>query len=133
MQHERETLEAVIQARNVAASAREAAVAGDAASMEKLASADAGLGGVLGRLFAVSEAYPELRSNQNMLQLQEELTSTESKIAFSRQAYNDAVMAYNNKREMFPSNLVAGLFNFAEATAFEITDEAERNAVKVRF
>ncbi len=133
MQHERETLEAVIQARNAAASARESAVAGDAESMKRLASADSGLGGVLGRLFAVSEAYPELRSNQNMLNLQEELTSTESKVSFARQAYNDSVMAYNNKIEMFPSNLVAGIFNFAAATPFEITDDSQREAVKVKF
>jgi LemA protein len=133
MQHERETLEAVIQARNAASAARESAVAGDAASMQRLAAADSGLGGVLGRLFAVSEAYPELRSNQNMMNLQEELTSTESKVAFARQAYNDSVMAYNNKIEMFPSNLVAGLFNFAAATPFEITNEAERDTVRVQF
>lgn len=133
MQHERETLEAVIAARNAASAARESAVAGDADSMHRLAAAESGLGGVLGRLFAVSEAHPELRSNQNMLNLQEELTSTESKVAFARQAYNDVVMAYNNKIEMFPSNLVAGLFGFAAATLFEVDDEAERNAVKVQF
>ena len=133
MQHERETLEAVIQARNVATSAREQASPADGGSMQNLASADSGLGGALGRLFALSESYPELRSNQNMLQLQEELTSTESKVAFSRQAYNDAVMHFNNKLEMFPSNLIAGFFNFVPATAFEVSDDAERESVVVKF
>lgn len=133
MQHERETLEAVIQARNAATSAREHASAGDAASLQSLASAEAVLGGALGRLFALSEAYPELRSNQNMLQLQEELTSTESKVAFARQSYNDAVMHYNNKLEMFPSNFIAGMFNFVPATSFEVSDDSERGAVQVKF
>jgi LemA protein len=133
MQHERETLEAVIQARNVATSAREQASPADGGSMQNLASADSGLGGALGRLFALSESYPELRSNQNMLQLQEELTSTESKVAFARQAYNDAVMHFNNKLEMFPSNIIAGFFNFAPATTFEVSDDAERESVVVKF
>jgi LemA protein len=133
MQHERETLEAVIQARNVATSAREQASPADGGSMQNLASADSGLGGALGRLFARSESYPELRSNQNMLQLQEELTSTESKVAFARQAYNDAVMHFNNKLEMFPSNLIAGFFNFVPATTFEVSDDAERESVTVKF
>ncbi len=135
MKHERETLEAVIQARNAAESARQQASAnvGDAAAVQGLAQAESGLGGVLGRLFALSEAYPDLKSNQNMLQLQEELTSTESKVAFSRQAYNDAVMNYNNKIEMFPSNLIAGTFNFVPATLFEVSDDSEREAVKVEF
>jgi LemA protein len=133
MQHERETLEAVIQARNVATSAREHASPADGGSMQSLASADSGLGGALGRLFALSESYPELRSNQNMLQLQEELTSTESKVAFARQAYNDAVMHFNNKLEMFPSNLIAGFFNFVPATTFEVSDDAERESVTVKF
>ena len=133
MQHERETLEAVIQARNVAISAREQASPADGGSMQNLASADSGLGGALGRLFALSESYPELRSNQNMLQLQEELTSTESKVAFARQAYNDAVMHFNNKLEMFPSNIIAGFFNFAPATTFEVSDDAERESVVVKF
>lgn len=133
MQHERETLEAVIQARNAASAAREQAAAGDASSIHQLASAEAGLGGALGRLFALSESYPELRSNQNMLQLQEELTSTESKVAFSRQAYNDAVMHFNNKLEMFPSNIVAGMFNFVPATSFEVSDDSERGSVSVKF
>jgi LemA protein len=133
MSHERETLEAVIQARNSATSAREHASPADGSSMQSLANADSGLGGALGRLFALSESYPELRSNQNMLQLQEELTSTESKVAFARQAYNDAVMHFNNKLEMFPSNLIAGFFNFVPATAFEVSDDAERESVVVKF
>ena len=133
MTHEKETLEAVIAARNVAQDALGKASAGDPDSMAALAKAESGLGGVLGRLFAVSEAYPELRSNQNVLQLQEELTSTESKVAFSRQAYNDAVMNYNNKLESFPTNFIGGIFNFVTATSFEISDESERDAVKVEF
>jgi len=133
MTHERETLEAVIQARNMASSAREHAAAGDAGAIQQLASAEAGLGGALGRLFALSEAYPELRSNQNMLQLQEELTSTESKVAFARQSYNDAVMHFNNKIEMFPSNFIAGMFHFVPATSFEVSGDAERESVTVKF
>ncbi len=133
MKHERETLEAVIQARNAAAAAREQADAGNASSIQSLASAEAGLGGVLGRLFALSESYPELRSNQNVLQLQEELTSTESKVAFARQSYNDAVMHFNNKIETFPSNLIAGMFKFVPATSFEVSDDAERGSVQVKF
>jgi len=135
MAHERETLEAVIEARNQAESAREAANSqvGDAASMQQLAQAESGLGGVLGRLFALSENYPDLKSNENMLQVQEELTSTESKIAFARQSYNDSVMHFNNKLEMFPSNLIANLFNFVPATMFEVSDDSEREAVKVEF
>lgn len=133
MTHERETLKAVIQARNVATVAREHANTADAASIQQLASAEAGLGGALGRLFALSESYPELRSNQNMLQLQEELTSTESKVAFARQSYNDAVMHYNNKLEMFPSNFIAGMFNFVPATSFEVSSDAERESVAVKF
>lgn len=133
MQHERETLEAVIQARNAATAAREQADTGNPGSIQQLASAESGLGGVLGRLFALSESYPELRSNQNMLQLQEELTSTESKVAFARQSYNDAVMHYNNKLEMFPSNFVAGIFNFVPATSFEVASDSERDSVQVKF
>ena len=133
MTHERETLEAVIQARNVATSARGHASTADGASIQQLATAEAGLGGALGRLFALSESYPELRSNQNMLQLQEELTSTESKVAFARQSYNDAVMHFNNKIEMFPSNFIAGMFNFVPATSFEVSGDAERESVTVKF
>lgn len=133
--HERETLEAVIQARNSAEGARERAAAspGDAGAMQSLSSAEAGLSGMLGRFFALSEAYPDLKSNQNMMQLSEELSSTENKIAFARQAYNDAVMRYNDKCEMVPSNLVASMFGFQPAELFEAQDEAERAPVKVQF
>jgi LemA protein len=135
MSHERETLEAVIAARNQAAGACSAAAArpGDPAAMAALGQAEAGLGGVLGRLFAVAEAYPDLKANQNMMQLSEELTSTENKVAFARQAYNDSVMSYNNMREVFPTNIVAGMFQFTAAQSFEIQNAAEREAVQVRF
>lgn len=135
MTHERETLEAVIQARNAAESARSNASPdpGSGDSVAALAAAESGLGGTLGRLFALSENYPELRSNQNMLQLQEELTSTESRVAFARQGYNDAVMAFNNKLETFPSNIVAGMFQFVPATLFEVSDDSERDVVQVKF
>jgi len=135
MAHESGTLEAVIAARNGAESARQAAAAnpGDAAALQKLGAAEAGLGGVLGRLFAVSEAYPDLKANQNMMQLTEELTTTENKVAFSRQAYNDSVLAYNNKREVFPNNIFAGMFGFAEAALYEIESTAEREDPKVQF
>lgn len=135
MSHERETLDAVISARNMAEGARKHAAAhpGDAAALGQLGQAEAGLGGVLGRLFAVAEAYPDLKANQNMMQLSEELTTTENKIAFSRQAYNDAVMAYNTKREVFPSNLIASFFNFSAAAFFEIDEVAQREAPKVSF
>jgi LemA protein len=133
--HERGTLEAVIAARNSADAARQQAAAdpGNAAAMKSLSSAESGLSGVLGRFFALSEAYPELRSNQNMMQLSEELSTTENKIAFARQAYNDAVMRYNNKCEMVPSNVVAGMFGFERAEFFELEDEAEREPVEVQF
>lgn len=135
MSHERETLDAVISARNMADSARQAAASnpGDPNSLSKLAQAEAGLGGVMGRLFAVAEAYPDLKANQNMMQLSEELTTTENKVAFARQAYNDSVMAFNTKREVFPNNIIAGMFNFNEAALFEIEDEAEKQAPKVEF
>ena len=135
MSHERGTLEAVIAARNVAEGARTAAAAnpGDPATLAQLGQAEAGLGGVLGRLFAVAEAYPDLKANQNMMQLTEELTTTENKVAFARQAYNDSVLAYNNKREVFPNNLLAGMFGFTAAALFEISVEAEREAPKVQF
>lgn len=135
MSHERGTLEAVIAARNSAEGAREVAAAnpGDPAALAQLGKAEAGLGGVLGRLFAVAEAYPDLKANQNMMQLSEELTSTENKVAFARQAYNDSVLTYNNKREVFPNNMIAGMFGFSEAALFEIEVEAEREAPKVQF
>jgi LemA protein len=135
MAHERETLEAVIQARAAAVSGLKAASAnpGDANAMAQLASADQGLTGALSRLMVVSEAYPDLKANQNMMQLSEELTSTENRVAFARQAYNDSVMGYNNKREVFPSNIVAGMFNFVAASLLEITEPAKREAPKVSF
>ena len=135
MAHERETLEAVVKARAAAVSGLAAAKAnpGDAAAMQQLATAEQGLGGALGRLMVVSEQYPDLKANQNMMQLSEELTSTENRIAFARQAFNDAVMAYNNKREVFPSNIVAGMFNFAAAALLEITEPEKREAPKVSF
>ena len=133
MKHERETLEGVIKARNMASSAREGVNTEDASSMGALMAAEGGLGSALGRLFALSEAYPDLKSNANMMQVSEELTSTENKIAFSRQAYNDAVTQYNTQTEVFPSSVIAGMFNFGEATLFEVTEEAAREAVKVEF
>ena len=133
--HERETLEAVIAARNSAEGARTRAAdnPGDADAMQGLARAEAGLSGVLGRFFALSEAYPDLKSNENMMQLSEELSTTENKIAFARQSYNDAVMRYNNKCEMVPSNVVASTFGFKRAEFFEVEVEAERAPVKVQF
>ncbi len=133
--HEQNTLEAVTQARNMAAaaSAQAAAKPGEPAAMTALAGAEGALAGALGRLFAVVEAYPDLKANQNMLALQEELTSTENKIAFARQAYNDAVLAYNNQRETFPGALVAPMFGFDEAQLFEIQQPSEREAPKVSF
>jgi LemA protein len=135
LSHERETLEAVIAARNSAEGARTRAAAdpGDAQAMQGLANAEAGLSGVLGRFFALSEAYPDLKSNQNMMQLSEELSTTENKIAFARQSFNDAVMRYNNKCEMVPSNLVASMFGFKRAEFFEVEAESERAPVKVQF
>ncbi|MDX2225966.1 MAG: LemA family protein [Verrucomicrobiae bacterium] len=135
IKHERETLEAVIAARNQASGAREKAAANpdDPQAMQKLITAEAGLGGTLGRLFAVAEAYPDLKANQNMMQLTEEMTSTENKIAFARQAYNDSAMEYNTSREIFPNNLIAGPFNFQGATLFEVANEAEKQAPKVSF
>jgi len=135
MKYERETLEAVISARNTASSAATKAAAnpGDAQTMVGLASAEGALTGSLGKLFALAEAYPDLKANQNMLALQEELTSTENKVAFARQAFNDAVMAYNIGREVFPSSVIAGSFNFTPAQLFEVEAPAERAAVKVSF
>lgn len=135
MQHERQTLEAVIAARNQAASAGQKAAAnpGDPTAMQQLSGAEGALTGALGRLFAVAEAYPDLKANQNMLALQEELTATENKVAFSRQAFNDAVMAYNTKRESFPDMLVANFGGFLPAQLFEIEAPAEREAPKVSF
>jgi LemA protein len=135
MAHERGTLEAVIQARNQAAAAGSQAAAnpGDPASMKALMGAEATLTGSLGRLFALAEAYPDLKANQNMMQLSEELTSTENKVAFARQAFNDTVMVYNTARETFPTVIVAGMFNFTAAQLFEIENAQERQAPKVSF
>jgi len=134
MAHERETLEAVINARKTAMAAEQKVAANPAepTAMKELNQAESLLGGSLGRLFALSEAYPDLKANQNMLALQEELTSTENKIGFARQAFNDFVMAYNNQRQVFPTVMVAGMFNFAEAALLE-AEKQEREAPKVSF
>ena len=134
--HERQTLEAVIAARGAAltASQRAAAAPGDPAAMQGLSQAEGVLGGALGRLLAVFEAYPDLKANQNILQVQEELTSTENKVGFARQAYNDSVMEYNTKRESFPDNIFAGMFAFKEAELLQATESAEeRKAPRVSF
>src|SRR5665213_1585767 len=133
--HERGTLEAVTAARNIAYAASKAAAAnpGDASAMKNLTAAETGLGGTLSRLMMVSEAYPDLKANQNMMQLTEELTSTENKISFARQAYNDSVMTYNTDREVFPSNLIAGMFNFGPAELFVIDKPEQKDAPKVSF
>jgi LemA protein len=135
MKHERETLEAVITARNAAVSGLKAAAANpaDAGAVAQLQGAETQLGSALGRLFALSEAYPDLKANQNMMQLSEELTSTENRVAFARQAYNDAVMSYNNAREVFPSSIIAGMFNFAPAQMLEAAKPEAREAPKVSF
>jgi LemA protein len=135
LKHERETLEAVIRARNAAATDLKAAAAdpGNANALQQLSGAEAQLGGVLGRLFALAEAYPDLKANQNMMQLSEELTSTENKVAFARQAFNDSVLTYNNLREQFPGNLVAGMFSFQAAQLLEVAKPEAREAPKVSF
>jgi LemA protein len=135
MKHERETLEAVITARNQAVSGLKSAAAdpGNAAAVQQLAGAENALSGALGRLFALAEAYPDLKANQNMMQLSEELTSTENKVAFARQAYNDAVMGYNNGREMFPNSIVANMFAFAPAQLLEIESPEKRAVPQVKF
>jgi LemA protein len=135
MAHERGTLEAVTAARNIAYAASKAAAAnpGDASAMKSLGLAETGLSGTLSRLMMVSEAYPDLKANQNMMQLTEELTSTENKISFARQAYNDSVMTYNTDREVFPSNLIAGTFNFGAAELFVVDKPEEKVAPKVSF
>jgi len=135
MKHERGTLEDVIKARNAASSALDAAKAdpANAAAIQKLGGAEGALAGVLGRLFALSEAYPDLKANQNMMQLQEELASTENKVAFSRQAFNDSVMSYNNSAENFPNNVIAGMFSFELASFLEIDSEEMRDAPEVSF
>jgi len=135
LKHERETLEAVVAARGQAIAANTAAAAdpSSAAAMKDLAGAEGALGGALGRLLAVVESYPDLKANQTMAQLMEELTSTENKVSFARQAFNDSVMAYNNRRETFPAVVFAGMFGFQPAELFEITVPQEREAVKVSF
>ncbi len=136
MKHERETLDAVIKARNVAQGAAQAAAAapGNPAAMQQLGQAEGALTGVLGRMFALAEAYPDLKANQNMLSLQEELTSTENKVAFARQAFNDSVMEYNTKRESFPDSFFAGTFGFGPAELLQATESAEERKVpKVSF
>ena len=122
MKHERTTLEEVIQARNMAANANAAVSANpsDPEAMKQMVAAEGTLGGVMGRLFALSESYPDLKANQNMMQLTEELTSTENKVTFARQAFNDSVMGYNNALQVFPANMVAGMFGFTEAIFFEV-------------
>jgi LemA protein len=135
MKHESETLEAVITARNTAVTGLKAAAKdpSDPAAMKNLAQAEQGLSGALGKLFALSEAYPDLKANQNMMQLSEELTTTENKVAFARQAYNDAVMLYNTLCESFPNNFFAGWFSFKAAELLEIEDEAKREVPQVSF
>jgi len=135
IKHERETLENVTKARNIAYAASQAAAAnpGDASAMKGLVSAESGLAGTLSRLMMVTEQYPDLKANQNMMQLTEELTSTENKISFARQAYNDSVMVYNTDREVFPSNLVASMFNFGPAELFVIDKPEQKDAPKVSF
>ena len=133
--HERGTLEAVIAARNAAsaASTRAAQSPGEPDAMKQLAGAEAALTGTLGRFFALAEAYPDLKANQTMSRLMEELTSTENKVAFARQSYNDSVMAYNTARESFPTNVIAGPFNFGPAQLFEIEKPEQKEAPKVSF
>ena len=135
MKHERETLEAVIAARNQAVAATRTAVSdpGGEESMASFNRAEGNLGGAMRRMMLLVENYPDLKASQNMLALQEELASTENKVSFARQSYNDAVTAYNTKREVFPTNLVARFFNFGPAVLFEVTDAVEREAPKVQF
>ncbi len=136
IKHERETLEAVMAARAGAVTANRAAAAnpGDPAAMTGLNQAEGALSGALVKMFAVAEAYPDLKANQNMMQLSEELTSTENRVAFARQAFNDSVTAYNTRREVFPNNVVANMFNFAAAQLLESTESPEeRKAPKVQF
>ena len=135
MKHERETLEAVIKARNTAVAALDAAKAdpANAAAIKELGASEGALGSILGRLFALSEAYPDLKASENMMQFQEELASTENKVAFSRQAFNDAVMGYNNTAENFPNNVIANMFSFELASFLEIESEEKREVPEVSF
>ena len=133
--HERNTLEAVITARNAAVTGLKAAAAnpGDAAALQNLSTTENALTGALGRLFALAEAYPDLKANKNMMQLSEELTTTENKVAFARQAFNDSVMSYNNRREVFPNSIIAGMFGFLPAQLLEIESPQKREVPKVSF
>lgn len=135
MKHEKETLEAVIRARNTAFNAVQALESGkiDTSKMQNLISAESALSQSLSRLLAIAESYPDLKANQNMAQVTEELTSTENKISFARQAFNDSVMEYNNQREVFPNSIVAGLFKFETLVGYEITAPQEKEAIKVSF
>jgi LemA protein len=135
IKHERETLEAVIKARNAAVSSLDTAKAdpSNAEAIKKLGAAEGLLGGALGRLFALSEAYPDLKANQNMMQFQEELASTENKVAFARQAFNDAVLSYNNAAQNFPNNVIAGMFRFETASFLDIDSEQKREVPEVAF
>ena len=135
MEHEKDTLEAVIQARNQAISASNAAAAkpGDDTAMKDLGNAEGQLNGAIGRLLMIAESYPDLKANENMMVLQEELTSTENKVSFARQGYNDAVTTYNTSRELFPANMVAGMFGYDHARLFEIEEPGQREAPKVEF
>ena len=135
MKHERETLEAVINARNAAQQSLQTAKAdpANAEAIKELGASESALGAVLGRLFALSEAYPDLKANQNMMQFQEELASTENKVAFARQAFNDSVLSYNNTAENFPNNIIAGMFRFELASFLEIESEEMREAPEVSF
>ena len=136
LKHERETLTAVIEARNQAAGAAKALAAapGDPSAVKAFASAESGLAGLLSRLMVVVERYPELKADAQMSRVMEELSSTENRIAFARQAYNDAVTEYNTKRELFPTSIVAGIFNFEPAALLESTDSAaQREAPQVKF
>lgn len=135
MKHERETLEEVVNARNAAVSSLDAAKAdpANAEAIKKLGASEGALGSVLGRLFALAEAYPDLKASQNMMQFQEELATTENKVAFARQAFNDAVMGYNNTAQNFPNNMIANTFNFELASFLEIEGEEKREAPEVAF
>jgi len=135
LKHEHSTLEDVIKARNIAFAASQAAAANpaDAGAVKSLVGAESGLAGAMSRLMVVAEQYPDLKANQNMMQLSEELTSTENRVSFARQAYNDAVMVYNTTRETFPNVVFAGMFGFSDAQLFQLDDAAERAAPKVSF
>jgi LemA protein len=135
LKHERETLERVIAARNAASSAtvRAAQVPGDVTAMKDLSGAEASLAGSLSRLFAVAESYPDLKANTSMNRLMEELSSTENRVGFARQSFNDSVMAYNTGREKFPTNIIASMFNFGPAELFVVERPEEKEAPKVQF